>query len=76
MPRVTRHDRLPVRGDCRAFACCGWLMLAALLVPASDLHALVISEIMYHSDEVDDRPYEFIDVTEDVRSGDPPRSPE
>ncbi|MBI4601432.1 MAG: lamin tail domain-containing protein, partial [Planctomycetes bacterium] len=38
------------------------VLAAAALLPASPAGALVITEIMYHPPEADDRPYEFLEI--------------
>ena len=37
------------------------VLLASLAWSTADVHALVISEVMYHSDEFDDQPFEYIE---------------
>ncbi|MCZ6794912.1 MAG: lamin tail domain-containing protein [Planctomycetota bacterium] len=39
-----------------------WVLVGSLIIPWGTLRALVINEIMYHSEELDDRPFEWIEL--------------
>jgi hypothetical protein len=58
MPRASRaREQCALRRVLHSFG-----LLVATLLPASSARALIITEIMYHPEEVDDRPFEWIEI--------------